>query len=714
MMNALAETTDLNHNRPGNGKAPMKFTFAPESKPLDGFTIKRAIQRGAFGEVYYALSDAGKEVALKLVQQNMDVELRGVSQCLNLKHPNLVTIFDLKTDSDGDHWVVMEYVAGRSLDQHLRDYPNGAPIEKTKEWMTGIAAGIAYLHDRGIVHRDLKPANIYCENDLIKIGDVGLSKYISPSRRSAHTQSVGTVYYMAPEIAHGRYGREVDVYSLAIMLYEMLTGHVPFEGETTGEILMKHLSVKPDLDPIPEALRPVLARALEKDPQQRTSNVPQLEREFHQAVSGQPIPKEIPAAAFVSRDVNQAAKQPGTDGWRKGKSCFKGKHASWAKHSKPKCLRDVAGNLKQKVGDIPVNYQTPEWWKNKDNLPRRIGGWLRTAAPFLIVAAIFIPGLFFGLLRAVFVSGIFGALAYGTFRIAQSGVNYIASLFSNKSTVAANANGFLNAAGNAGAVATGHNETATPELASKPSNVDVPPPTPKVVPPPVVRPVSRTVGLSTPINRQISLRTRVTELSGSMVLAVFCTLIITAGLLAAGILTSATAAGVFGLTALIGSWAVMAPTKIWEGTTVDPFVKRLTLLGLGVVVGACGFWLDQVLMFNFVGDQASYQGAFHSFGPHMLVDAARQPTLMAYVLFFGCLFFLRSWWRHTDSFRMRRLRVSSLALTALLGYVISQVWSFPVEWAMTWAITVSSIVQISSVWIPQDERSKYLGGQTHA
>ena len=84
----------------------MKFTFAPESRPLDGYTIKRAIHRGGFGEVYYALSDAGKEVALKLLNNNLEVELRGVRQCLNLKHTNLVTIFDIREDGDNDHWVV--------------------------------------------------------------------------------------------------------------------------------------------------------------------------------------------------------------------------------------------------------------------------------------------------------------------------------------------------------------------------------------------------------------------------------------------------------------------------------------------------------------------------------------------------------------------------------------------------------------------------------
>ena len=98
----------------------MKFTFSPETRVLDGYTIKRAIYRGGFGEVYYALSDAGREVALKLLQNNTEIELRGVQQCLNLSHPNLVTIFDVRNDDDGDHWIIMEYVAGETLDAAIQ------------------------------------------------------------------------------------------------------------------------------------------------------------------------------------------------------------------------------------------------------------------------------------------------------------------------------------------------------------------------------------------------------------------------------------------------------------------------------------------------------------------------------------------------------------------------------------------------------------------
>ena len=182
----------------------MKFTFEPESRPLDGYTIKRAIYRGGFGEVYYALTDVGREVALKLLQNNTEIELRGVQQCLNLSHPNLVTIFDVKTDKDGDHWIIMEYVAGETLDAAIHRHPEGMPVEMIRHWLKGMSDGVGYLHDRGIVHRDLKPGNIFSDGGVVKIGDVGLSKFITPSRRSAQTQSVGTVYYMAPEVAKGR------------------------------------------------------------------------------------------------------------------------------------------------------------------------------------------------------------------------------------------------------------------------------------------------------------------------------------------------------------------------------------------------------------------------------------------------------------------------------------------------------------------------------
>src|SRR5262249_25050211 len=193
-------------NVEGTG-ASMKFTYNSGQRPLDGYTLKRGIGRGGFGEVYYAVSDGGKEVALKLVRGNQDVELRGMAQCLNLKHPHLVSLFDMRTDAQGDHWVVMEYIAGEPLSVVLNRHPQGLPQELAQQWFLALAKAVGYLHDHGIVHRDLKPGNIFIENGLVKVGDYGLCKFISGSQRNAQTQSVGTVHYMAPEISTGNYNK---------------------------------------------------------------------------------------------------------------------------------------------------------------------------------------------------------------------------------------------------------------------------------------------------------------------------------------------------------------------------------------------------------------------------------------------------------------------------------------------------------------------------
>lgn len=269
----------------------MKFSYTSGQRPLDGFTLKRGLGRGGFGEVYFAVSDGGKEVALKLVRGDHQIELRGVELCLNLKHPNLVALYDLRTDTLGDHWVVMEYVAGEPLGAVLARHPGGLARELVREWFLGLARAVGYLHDHGIVHRDLKPGNVFIENGTVKVCDYGLSKSISTSQRTAQTQSVGTVHYMAPEISTGNYNKQIDIYAAGIILYEMLTGRVPFDGESAGEILMKHLTALPDLSKVPAPWVPILTRALAKNPAHRYGSIAEMAREVekigHDAV---PVP----------------------------------------------------------------------------------------------------------------------------------------------------------------------------------------------------------------------------------------------------------------------------------------------------------------------------------------------------------------------------------------------------------------------------------------
>ncbi|MBP7933703.1 MAG: protein kinase [Phycisphaerae bacterium] len=252
------------------------FRYKHGDRPLEGYTVQRAVGRGGFGEVYYALSDSGREVALKIIQGYEQIELRGVSACMNLKSPHLITIFDVKHNADGDPFVIMEYVSGPSLRELIDQCPAGVGTQKAAFFLREIAKGLTYLHDQGIVHRDLKPGNIFYEDGYVKIGDYGLSKAMSASVHSGQTVTVGTVHYMAPEIGQGRYDRGVDIYALGVVLYEMLTGQTPYLGASPGEVLMKHLAGEPDLTGIEEPFATVVRRAMAKNPTDRYQSAQEM------------------------------------------------------------------------------------------------------------------------------------------------------------------------------------------------------------------------------------------------------------------------------------------------------------------------------------------------------------------------------------------------------------------------------------------------------
>jgi hypothetical protein len=254
----------------------QRFQYQYGDKPLEGYTIQRGVGRGGFGEVYYAISDSGKQVALKTLQNYEQIELRGINQCMNLKSPYLVTIFDVKYNDEGRPFVIMEYVSGPSLADIIRETPGGLGPQKTAFFLREISKGLSYLHGCGIVHRDLKPGNIFYEDGRVKIGDYGLSKSMNTSVHSGQTVTVGTVHYMAPEIGAGCYNRSIDIYAMGVVVYEMLTGQVPFFGNSPAEVLMKHMSSQPDLAGIDETFARMIRKAMAKDPAERYATVQEM------------------------------------------------------------------------------------------------------------------------------------------------------------------------------------------------------------------------------------------------------------------------------------------------------------------------------------------------------------------------------------------------------------------------------------------------------
>ena len=646
----------------------MKFALAPESRPLEGYTIKRAIHRGGFGEVYYALTDAGKEVALKLLHNNMEVELRGVSQCLNLKHPNLVTIFDMRQDADKDHWIIMEYVGGKGLYEVLQENPTGLPLNEVFRWLHGMTAGLSFLHDRGLVHRDLKPANVFSDADQVKIGDVGLSKYISESRRSAQTQSVGTVYYMAPEVARGRYGREVDVYSLGVILYEMITGRVPFEGETTAEILMKHLTAEPDLSVLPEKLRPVLAAALEKDPDRRISDVEELERRFRKAIEESGFAIEKPTPVYASKPSG--------------------------KKSATALATTLLGNpqvvaARGESGLAGKWNSATEFWNTR--VPTPVKWVLCGAVLWLILQS--------GAFRPLTAGGVIGGLAYLVYRtfFMKSQSSRMTQVATSPSRPPMPGRRPMPGAPTPGPLMEGPGQAA-PVMVGAQQRYTPPAPQPM--------PVSAIVYTPATV-RQIPGGQRAADITTSLSVALAAAALVTTAVhLATDMLPNPADVAFFGTVTLISAWALIVPAKMWEGRTGDTFVRRLVQGSLGLGVGAVAAILQRFLMLNETPLlHADGEGVFNggNIGRIHVLESGL-PTMTGFMMFFGLLFLVRRWWWQADSYRKSRFRISSSLVTLFLGVVLSAVMPFPEQLGAIWALAISAVVQLSSSWTPQEDR----------
>lgn len=622
----------------------MKFTFPPESRPLAGYQLKRGIARGGFGEVYYAVSDAGKEVAVKLLQHNLDVELRGIQQCLNLRHPNLVAIHDVKTDADGDQWVVMEYIGGQTLEQVLQAQRGPLPLDQIERWLTGLSNGLTYLHEQGIVHRDVKPGNIFWDHGDIKLGDVGLSKFMTPSRRSAHTESVGTVYYMAPEVTYGKYGREVDVYSVGVMLYEMLSGQLPFDGQSTGEILMKHLSEAPDLQRVPAPFRPVLAGALEKDPRRRTGSAAQVLADFRSAQRGLP---PAPVVAVPPRNSPLPVVEQAVNG-----------------RPKPAAPQDEA-NQAMTAGEPPQVAATVQPLYGP------------ATALVVVLVAISILGGGLGVLVV--------ALAVCAWKWAPP--QYL--------PYALRAADFrwLGAAGPETVRQPNGGTTRVPEGRARTKASG-----PQQLAP--LRPVNLIAAHQrlAELTSSLSCATVLT-LVFAAAMGFLSPLFGTAG----SVHPDLGKLGLFTFTTLTASWALLIVTKFSEQPGTLNRFRRLAGLVVGAGVGCLAWWVGELLLVEWSDPSLHQQAIFSTVGRQTLVFY-NAPTRVAFIVFFGLLFGLRRWWGQTDPHRPAVFRVMSVIVTGLLGAGLPLVFAFPWAWAVMWATVISCVVQLSAVWVPLEVR----------
>ncbi|HYO25948.1 MAG TPA: serine/threonine-protein kinase [Lacipirellulaceae bacterium] len=715
MNTSPAETDEANR------KQAMRFQHASGTRPLDGYTIKRGVGRGGFGEVYFAVSDAGKEVALKLIRRNLEIELRGVTHCLNLKHPNLIDIYDIRSDDHDDRWVVMEYVSGASLEDMIERHPQGMPRDMALHWFEGICAGVAYLHDHGVVHRDLKPANIFLDEGRVKIGDYGLSKFISCSRRSGQTESVGTVHYMAPEIANGRYGREIDAYALGIILYEMLTGSVPFVGESVGEVLMKHLTAEPDLSRLEEPYCSVVRGAMAKDPERRIDNAAEMMAmlrnvprsafkaeafESHPPTFAQGTPHFAPAPAEAPRP---AAAQQGAAGPRGYAAPGAAPPSPWVPLSLGEQLREffhrdpepawaaLVAMWRRLLVDIDYARFSPTG---------RIAFKIAVAAGIVVSSRVSVPlaamalgwYILYRILR-LFVQAVTTPPGpppkpLQTPPVAPSeSVSHPAPLQSVPVSLASSGSA-------ADARRSGGDEGHEARRARRRSGKTA------------WRYAAYSLLATRPMHERLS---------------VLCTSLLAAAIVApvAALLVCLFTLREFNTelfiwSAVVGtlaSWAIMAPAQLCEGRVEDQAPMRFCMLLAGALVGVLAWAVAQALYLDLP--------VVHDFGPRpgdalsgeMLgwdseaisrgySRGAVPLPLPMYAAYFAFLFAFIRWWRVAEWTRPARVSLWAIVWAGGVAFGVGLLWWFPQPLGIMAAVVISLTVQLASPWLSLGQRKQ--------
>src|SRR5947209_6147985 len=277
---------------------------------FDGrYRIQRKLGAGGMANVYLAEDqELGRRVAIKILNERhanddqfVERFRREAQNAAALAHPNIVSIYD-RGEAEGTYYIAMEYLEGRSL-KELIVGRGAAPISVAIDYARQILSALRFAHRNGIVHRDIKPHNVLVDGEgRVKVTDFGIAR-AGASQMTEAGSIVGTAQYLSPEQAKGTaVDQRSDIYSLGIVLYELLTGTVPFTGDTPVEIAMKHISETPappsERRPdVPHDLDLVVIRALAKDPADRYQSAEEMDADLERVARGVAVARETEESA---------------------------------------------------------------------------------------------------------------------------------------------------------------------------------------------------------------------------------------------------------------------------------------------------------------------------------------------------------------------------------------------------------------------------------
>ena len=297
--------------------------FSKGNKINDRYEIIKSIGEGGMANVYLAHDIIlDRDVAIKVLRGDLAGDDKFVRRfqrealsATSLTHPNIVEVYDVG-DDNGQYYIVMEYVEGKNLKDLIKKRGK-LTLSEVIDIMLQITDGMSVAHDSYIIHRDIKPQNIMIlENGLVKIMDFGIAMAMNSTQLTQTNSVMGSVHYLPPEQASGKGASlQSDIYSMGILMYELLSGKLPYKGDNAVEIALKHLkeplpSIRDEVPNIPQSVENIIIKATAKNPKNRYTDAREMNQDLSTCLDESRVNEERIVLPYREFGKDEAKVQP--------------------------------------------------------------------------------------------------------------------------------------------------------------------------------------------------------------------------------------------------------------------------------------------------------------------------------------------------------------------------------------------------------------------